>query len=251
MFYVISKILGAFASPFIWILGVLGIFIWKKNKKWLYATLLLSFIFTNQVFYSIMVSFWAIPLVPIKKIPKADIAIVLGGASRIDLADTDRVFLNEGDGDRIIHAIQLYKMGKVKKILFTSGAGSLTGAGLSEALFAKKLFLMLGVLSQDLILETESKTTYENALFSALILKKYYPNQKYLLVTNALHERRGLACFKKQGIICLPFSINNEGSFDVYEWSYYYLPRAYVLNAWDRYLHELIGFCAYRLKGYC
>jgi uncharacterized SAM-binding protein YcdF (DUF218 family) len=251
MFYVLSKILGAFVSPFIWIIGLLGLFVWKKHKKWLYATLFLSFIFTNQAIYCVMVSFWAIPLVPIKKIPKADIAIVLGGASRIDMNDTDRVFLNEGDGDRIIHAIQLYKMGKVKKILFTSGAGSLTGAGLSEALFAKKLFLMLGVLPQDLILETESKTTYENALYSARILKKSYPNQKYLLVTNALHERRGLACFKKQGIICSPFPINTEGSFDMYEWSNYYLPKAYILNAWDRYLHELIGFWAYRFKGYC
>jgi len=99
---------------------------------------------------------------------------VLGGASRIELLDTNRVFLNDNAGDRIIHSIQLYKMGKVKKILFTSGSAALTGRKISEASQAKKLYYILGVPTEDLILETQSRNTYENALYTTEILNKSF-----------------------------------------------------------------------------
>ena len=232
-------------------MGVFGINLINKSKKWLYLSIFFTFFFTNQVIYGIIVSFWAIPLTPIKSVEKADIAIVLGGASRIDLSDTNRVFLNDGEGDRIIHAIQLYKMGKVDKILFTSGSADVIGMKYSEALFARKLFIMLGVAPEDLILETKSRNTYENALFSSQIIKKDYPKKKYLLVTNSLHEKRGLACFEKQGIHCTPFSINTEGGFYLYQFSGYIVPSAHTLTAWDRFLHEFIGYWVYKIKGYC
>lgn len=254
MFFILSKTLGLFSSPAnIIILFALLSFCFRKEKLkktmgWI--AFILFIFFTNQAIYSFFISKWAYPLIPINKTDHYDVAIVLGGASRCEPLDTNRVFLNENAGDRIIHSIQLYKLGKVDKILFTSGSASLTGNKLAEADQAKKLFYTLGIPKEDLILENKSRSTFENALFSSEILKNSYPNKKYLLITNAMHMKRGLACFTKNGISCSPFPIDNEGAYDEKEWDMYIVPKVYVLRGWERFAHEILGYWAYQLKGY-
>ena len=108
----------------------------------------------------------------------------------------------------------------------------------------------MGVPKEDLILETESRNTYENALFSSKILNSSFTNQKYLLVSNALHLKRGLACFDKLGIKCDPFPVDNDGAYDEKEWHMYVAPKLYVMTGWERFFHEYFGYLAYKIKGY-
>jgi uncharacterized SAM-binding protein YcdF (DUF218 family) len=253
MYFILSKTIGILTSLsfyFSVLIALLVIVKSNKFKKKLIGLLCVSFfIFTNQAVYTWAVKIWAVPITPLAELKSYDIGIVLGGASHIEMEDTNRVFLNENAGDRIVQAIHLYKIGKIKKILFTSGSASLTGNGLSEASQAKKLFLLLGVDKEDLILESKSRNTYENALFSAQILNQY-SYKTYLLISNSLHLKRGLACFKKQGIDCTPFAVDNEGTFDKAEWHMYIVPKLYVLNGWERMIHEIVGFYAYKIKKY-
>jgi len=254
MFFILSKTLGIFSSPANLIIAFTLLAFAINNTKvkrfCAFLALVMLFFFSNQAVYSFFIRKWAYELVPIANISNYHVAIVLGGASRIELLDTNRVFLNENAGDRIMHSIQLYKMGKVKKILFTSGSASLTGNKLAESSQAKKLYYLLGVPEEDLILETQSRNTYENALFSSRILNEQYQCQRYLLVTNALHMKRGLACFSKLGVQCDPFPIDNDGAYDEREWHMYFAPKLYVMGGWERFFHEYFGYIAYQIKGY-
>lgn len=254
MFFILSKTIGLLSSPStIIILFIFLAFAFKSDvlrRISAFLALIITFLFTNQALYTYVIQRWAVPIVPISTVSDYDVAIVLGGASRIDMSDTDRVFLNENAGDRIVHAVQLYKTGKVKKILFTSGSAALTGMKISEASQAKKLFYMLGVPKEDLLLEDRSRNTYENALYSKQILDTLNLGKKYMLVSNGLHLKRGLACFEKLGVKCTPFSIDNDGDYDRKEWHMYIMPKIYVMSGWERFFHEYFGYWAYKFQGY-
>lgn len=244
-----------FTSPalwwIVWIVAALAMRKKKLKQKLLWGLLIYTLVLTNLPLYSWVVKNWAYPLTPIISLKPHHVAIVLGGATKYDAIDTNRIFLNENAGDRVLHSVQLYKQGYAKKILFTSGSAALTGVKKPEAHFARKLYYMLGVPTEDLILEQKSRNTYENALYTKAILDTLTGNKNFILVTNALHMRRGQACFKKLGIECTPFVVDNEGYFDALEWYEWIMPKMYVLSGWERLSHEFFGFLAYKFKGYC
>ena len=55
------------------------------------------------------------------------------------------------------------------------------------------------IAKADILIENDSRNTYENAVNSAKMLNTSYPNGRLLLVTSAFHMRRSLACFRKTG----------------------------------------------------
>lgn len=121
---------------------------------------------------------------------KADAALVLGAA----------VWHNKPSpvfAERINHAINLYKTGVVKKLIFTGG--HFNPASHSEAHIAKIYALQKGVKEIDIFLEEESKNTKDNLLFSKLILEKERLN-KVILVSDPIHMRRAVLISQKLGI---------------------------------------------------
>ena len=62
------------------------------------------------------------------------------------------------------------KKGKFKKFLLTGGSGFMFGTEKSEAVLARELLIRLGVPDEDIIVEPDSKNTFENALFTKKIL---------------------------------------------------------------------------------
>ncbi|MBX9702924.1 MAG: YdcF family protein, partial [Silvanigrellaceae bacterium] len=71
---------------------------------------------------------------------------------------------------RITHAVDLYQAKYATKLLFSGGIDKEDQA--SEALTMKKIALSLGVPEQDIMLESDSTSTYENLLFSKKILQR-------------------------------------------------------------------------------
>ena len=69
-----------------------------------------------------------------------------------------------------------------------------------ESLETKKYLISHGIPKKDIITEHKSRNTKENAKFSAEILKKKYPNGKFILITSAWHMKRALLCFKRNNI---------------------------------------------------
>ena len=109
--------------PQVWILLLLLFAVFTKNERWrrktVILTLLLFFIFSNNFLINEALLLWEKKPVPIASLDDAQTAIVLTGVTNSQKASADRVYFGRG-ADRVLHTVQLYKAGKVNKILISS-----------------------------------------------------------------------------------------------------------------------------------
>lgn len=105
---------------------------------------------------------------------------------------------------RVQKAVELYKAGRIKKLLLLGGAGGISNEEHipeTEASSMKKLALALGVCEKDIFIEEQSNNSIENCIQSMPILKQIYPEgsiDKLLLISSEFHLKRCLATFLKQ-----------------------------------------------------
>jgi uncharacterized SAM-binding protein YcdF (DUF218 family) len=150
----------------------------------------------------------------------------------------------------MIQALELYHDGKIHKILLTGGSGYINFQEWKESSLIADVLLKSGVKKEDLILENNSRNTYENALFTADILKKGNYGSRYLIITSAFHMRRSLACFKKAGITGDTFSADTRFPAHINTLDKIIKPDAEYLWMWDALIHEWVGMLMYKLAGY-
>ena len=122
------------------------------------------------------------------------------------------------------------------KILLSGGDA--IGNGQSEATVYQNNLLQLGVATQDIILETQSKNTFENAKFSNVILQQH-PTAKIFLITSSFHLQRALLYLSHFNIHPNPIAADSISSF--YSW----LPKGYNFAVADFALHEHLGIFRY------
>lgn len=254
MFFILSKVLQIFTSPFFWITAAWVLFAWKRKSKWrnksLYIALFLSFFFTNTFIFKEFVRLWEVPGKKIKQMPSYDLAVVLGGM--FDYNNGLDVLSIRRGGDRIWQALSLYNRGLVKKILISGDSGYISDRQLKEAKRLRDELVIWGIPSEDIWIDSLSKNTYENAVESAKIIKENaYTNKSILLVTSSTHMKRSLACFKKQGIPATPFSTDHyTGKKRSYHWDEFIIPSINTANDWSRLAHEWVGYLMYKMMGY-
>ena len=106
-----------------------------------------------------------------------------------------------------------------------------------------------GIPSEDIIVDENSRNTYENAMYANKILDEHSPDRKYLLISSNYHLRRALASFNRAGLIVTPFATEKgfgEREFKAFE----LIPSAYTFMMWEALLHEMVGYIFYAVKGY-
>ena len=247
MFFVISKLLAFLSKPIIWILLLLfsSIFFKKKRKALLILSTILFYFFSNGFIFDKIAGLWEIKSKNVSEITEQyDIGIVLCGMSGYD-SQYKMLNFNE-NADRLIFAEQLYRLGIIKKILLSGGNGQLINNDYLEAKEMKVHLIKNGILEKDILVESSSRNTKENALNSARILKKDFTNGNFLLITSALHMKRSIYCFKKAGIKITPFPTDNTNTKKDYHIDYIFLPDAETLKKWDSIIHEWIGYVVYK-----
>src|SRR5262249_1194968 len=124
----------------------------------------------------------------------------------------------------------------------------LTFSGFSAA--DKDLIKMLGDLGVDpgrINIEPRPRTTSEDALYSAGLLKPK-PDEKWLLVTTAIHMPRAVGCFRAAGFQVDPYPVEflaraRSGRFGLFA------TGPVALFQLDTAAKEWIGLVAYRLMG--
>lgn len=254
MFFILSKVLSYLINPFNWILFFL-LFAWiTKNsyrKKLFFKTgIILLLFFTNNVIFLEFARLWEPEGKKIEKVGHYDVAVVLGGMAEYN-NDLDRISLRRG-GDRIWQAIHLYHIDKVDKILMSGDSGYLVDKGLNEAEQFKQILMEECIPEEDILVESVSKNTYQNALESKKILDKTPQQEKVLLVTSALHMRRSKACFKKVGFKNFDTFTTDHytGPTRGYYFDQYIIPNESVLTDWNKLIHEWVGYMTYWLVGY-
>ena len=221
---------------------------WRRRLQLLAVGLLVvcsNSLLTGQVF-----KLWEVPPTPMDY-PSSGrtVGIVLSGVIKKEKLPHDRVYFSEG-ADRVTHAIQLYKAGKIQKIVITGGKGSFSASNITEAPQLKEVMIMCEVPEEDIIIEHQSRNTRQNALYTAEILQKQFPNYDYLLITSAFHMRRSVACFKKVGIDARPFSTDFKTADYPPGFTAYLIPSPNAIFKWHILIKEIMGMTAYKIAGY-
>jgi uncharacterized SAM-binding protein YcdF (DUF218 family) len=191
---------------------------------------------------------WEIPATKYEELNTYETGIVLGGMVQYD-RDFDRLQFS-GSSDRLLQAIELYKRRKIKKIFFTGGSGSILHADIKEAPLVKRYLLTIGIPEEDIIIESESKNTRENAVNTRHIIDSLSLKGPFLLVTSAFHMRRSLGCFKKVGLDVVSYSTDRYSGKPMFVFDNLFIPSTQALEDWDLLLHEVTGYWVYHVSGY-
>lgn len=214
------------------------------------TSVVLLLLFTNPFISNEAWLLWERAPTPIATLPTYDAAIILTGLTEMDKSPHDRVYTNKG-ADRVLHTLQLYKLGKVRHIILSGGNGSLREKVTTEAASLRHLLVQAGVPDSVILLEDKSRNTYENAKFTRQLLSQHPNLKNLLLVTSAFHMRRSEACFRKAGVLADTYPADfytHDRSWDLDK---LLLPQEAALYHWQKLLHEMAGYVVYKVVGYC
>ena len=193
------------------------------------------------------------------RFPRADLdkppapagLIILGGAeSRLIGRARQAPTLNEA-GERLLEGAILAQRFPEAKVAFSGGDAGLLYTSNSEAEGAAALLTQLGVARERLILESDARDTYENAIYLKKELEakgELDPSKRWLLITSAYHMPRSVGAFRQAGFSVEPWPVDyrTRGAAD--------LTRPFDkvsegLRRVDTATREWVGLFAYWLTG--
>ncbi|WP_197439782.1 YdcF family protein [Calycomorphotria hydatis] len=142
---------------------------------------------------------------------------------------------------------QLYREGFATPIIVSGGIVDTAIETTPRAIVMRELLLNMGIPDEDIIMEPDSRDTFENAVLSANILHDR-GEDTVILVTTATHLYRASLCFQKQGIDVIPVGCDYQAR--KFRWRVQaFLPSQHAAVTNNRALHEIIGLCWYWLNG--
>ncbi|MBN2777010.1 MAG: YdcF family protein [Bacteroidales bacterium] len=253
MFFYLSKILQYLISPVIWIivLFALSLIIKEQKLRRFLAIVAFAFLvfFTNPFIFHEFMRAWepdAKQKTELKQ--KYDYVIVLTGMITYD--DKYERINFKSSNDRLMQAVELYRLGYCKKIFITGGSGEIFNQKHKESDILKDFLVLVGIPECDIEIESLSKNTYENAFESAKILNPKENQNTYLLITSAYHMRRAAACFSKQGFVFDTYVTDRYSGNRKFTLDQIFVPKSEVLEGWRLLIHEVAGFIVYGAVGY-
>lgn len=255
MFFYLSQFLSFLAMPLtlVLILILSGAIYYRKKwgKKILWLGIALLLFFTNPFLSNLALLAWEPDFKSFEEIETHEIGIVLTGVTNLSKTAYDRTFFNKG-ADRITHALQLYRMGKINKILITGGQGLNPVNPQSEAELLQRFLIMTGMPAEDIWIEDQSKNTAQNAQFTREFLaqKGIDTDQEFVLITSAFHMYRAKACFDKAGLKTETFPTDYYSHDVKYDIPSLLFPDSFSLEYWTKLFKEWLGILVYKLAGY-
>lgn len=230
-------------------MGTLLLFILftKKNttKKKLQIVLIAIFIlFSNPFLYRTAMMQWQPKPVDLNSQKVYDAGILLGGFSGYDKAN--RGYFNI-TSDRFIQTTNLYHQGIIKKIIMTGGDGSLAHDVPPETVFVSDQLMKNGIKKEDIILENNSRNTYENALFTKQLIDSLQIKGSLLLITSAEHMPRAEKTFRHAGIDIQAYPCNYFVYNERLDLENTIAPDLKLFVYWRYFLKEIVGTIVYQI----
>lgn len=255
MFYVFSKIIGFFVTPFNLMvgLGLVGILLLTTCFAPVGRRLLVaSIVLISSIGFLPIGTALTLPLE--ERFPRWDPAqgapagiVILGGviATRISAARGEVALSDEAE--RVTAAVDLTRRYPAARVVFTGGNGNLIADGPIEADFAIRLFDSLGLPRDRIILERRARSTVENAAFTKQLVAPE-PGERWLLVTSAIHMPRAIGVFREAGfpVEAYPVDYRTAGWEDM--WTSPDLLMGGIRST-DAAVHEWLGLFIYWITG--
>lgn len=249
--FLLSKLLPLFVYP-LGITIILCIFslllLWVRRRRLAMFLLIISVVVlwgssTTVVAEFVLASLERhYPPVTIQMIPSTEAIVILGGMTRGVVPGTGLTDLS-GGVDRLVTGARLYKAGKAPVIIL-SGGGAEGFQPESEAM--AEILEVMGIPSEILVLESESRNTLQNGANTVRILKERGMS-RIILVTSAIHMSRAQAVFESLGVSVIPAATDYqvvERFASVLDW----LPQASALEMTTKGIKEYIGYWIYGLR---
>jgi len=255
LFFVLSKTLGAMVMPtnVLIELGLIGALLLltrfaRLGRRLLVASVVLLAVcgitpLGKLLLYPLDSRFP--PWDPARGAP--DGIIILGGPIDPDVSDAHHTAVTRSGTDRLIAGAALAYRYPNAKIVFSGGSANLISHENKEADYAEEILVSLGIPKSRLIMERQSRNTYENAVFSkALVTPK--EGERWLLVTSAYHMPRSVGLFRKAGFAVEPYPVDwRVGDLtDLITFNNFALDG---LIRTDTAMREWMGLVAYRATG--
>jgi uncharacterized SAM-binding protein YcdF (DUF218 family) len=179
--------------------------------------------------------------------PDAEAIVVFAGGLLSPDGPRVRAEMDEDTVQRCLHAARLYSQGPPCPVLVSGGKVDPDAPGPTAAAVMADFLGQLGVKKPDLLREEQSRTTHENAVECAKLLRERRL-QRVVLVVDAVDMPRALGCLRKQGIEVLPSPCHFRATtFRLNHLSF--LPSPGAAAAVQRVWHEWLGIAWYRALG--
>ncbi len=255
MFFILSKAVWAVFSPlnFILLLFLLGMFLFFFNKMRNFASLLTKISVILFVVLSIVPVGYNLQVLFDKQYPPAKLSeqkdyagiIILGGCIHSKSSSIYGIPNINGSCERLLEGIKLHNKFPELPVIYTGGSGSVFNQEFKEADIAKQLMSDLGVDTNNVMFERDSRNTYENMSFSKRMAGDLVSNP-WILITSASHMYRAERVFCHGGWNVLPFPVDYN-THSEYDFSF----RSPLSNFeyLNRVSKELLGIVAYGVSG--
>jgi uncharacterized SAM-binding protein YcdF (DUF218 family) len=172
--------------------------------------------------------------------------IILGGAEDARTnPPRELAGLNEA-AERMTEAVALARRLSEARLVFTGGSAALLTTEAPESATMARLLEALGVAKERITLESRSRDTYENAVFTKRLLNPA-PGQRWLLITSGWHMPRAMGCFRQVEFPVEPWPVDYRTSGRVEIWPKTGIPDG--LRQMDFVMREYAGLVMYYLTG--
>ena len=234
------KILQQFLLPssFVLVLIVLGLIIWLVFKRTKIGKILLAVGILSYYFFSIALVSNCL-LSPLEK----DYSFL----TEQDMGSADKIVLLLGGKEAdVLRGSEVLRIAHIRgddiKIII-SGTDPLLPAS-QEALGVKRFFVSRGLKEENIIIEGQSRTTWENIRN----VKEIVEERPFFLVTSAYHMKRSMREFEKVGANPIPaptdFKIKTE-KYNLLD----FLPDSLSFRNSNLALHEYFGMIWYDIRN--
>jgi uncharacterized SAM-binding protein YcdF (DUF218 family) len=168
--------------------------------------------------------------------------VVLGGGHRSDPTLPANSQISAAALGRVVEGVRLHNLIPGSKLLLSGGA---VFDPMPEAEVMAQVAGLLGVRPQDIVLESDSRDTAEEAENIA----KMIGSERLILVTSAAHMPRSMALFRKRGLQPIPAPTNFLAPTTQSSGLVRFFPGVGALGQTQTALHEYLGLAWAWLRG--
>ncbi|NVM23000.1 MAG: envelope biogenesis factor ElyC [Desulfobacterales bacterium] len=182
------------------------------------------------------------PLMKLEDVRDVKWVVVLGGGHTSDPKVSVTSQLSRSSMVRLVEGIRLHKLLPENRLVL-SGGSAFDPVPNAEVLSG--LALAIGVDQQDVILESVSKDTRDEAR----LVKGIVGNDRFILVTSASHMPRSMALFQKLGMKPIPAPTDHSVKERQGMGPWMFFPNAGGLTKAERAFYEYLGLVWAKLRG--
>lgn len=239
------------------LLSIATLWIWRLP----HSTMARRFLLSVTVFYTLLsvygVSYATSRLLvsgfrPLasQDIPAGRTAIVVLGSGTFTARNwDDRRFaiLDRPAASRVLEAYRLFTMTDAAWVISSGGLPIPSALEEPSGATMRDALIRLGVPAAQILVETKSRTTHDEAVIVRGMLEPL-DVQTVILVTSDIHMRRSIGAFRAHGIAALPAIARHPPPNMT--WIGWLLPSKSGLEAAEDVWHEILGIAYYFARGW-